>query len=169
MKGEADDSDEFRIEGGNEPEGVNEALKNVDELFPWDLEEEIEKKPELMLLDIREPYEFEAMHIKGAINVPRGILETACDYDYEETVPELVEARDHEIVVICRSGKRSVLAADVMQQMGYRRIRSLKTGMRGWSDYEQEMVDGNNRLVDEDDAIDYFTPKLRPEQLSRKT
>jgi len=146
---------------------ISEALTTVDELFPWDLEEEQRNNPGLLLLDIREPCEFDAMHIRGAINVPRGILETACDYDYEETRPELVEARERDIVVICRSGKRSVLAADVMQQMGYLNIRSLKTGMRGWSDYEQEMVDGNGDLVDEDSAIDYFTPKLRPEQLRK--
>jgi rhodanese-related sulfurtransferase len=147
---------------------INEALKNVDELFPWDLEEKINSNTDILLLDIREPYEFGAMHIKGAFNVPRGILETACDYDYEETVPELVEAREREIVVICRSGKRSVLAADVMQQMGYRKVRSLKTGMRGWRDYEQEMVDAVGEAVDEDAAIEYFTPRLRPEQLSKK-
>jgi len=86
----------------------------------------------------------------------------------EETVPELADARDREIVLICRSGKRSVLAADVMQQMGYKDVKSLKTGMRGWSDYEQDMVDAEGRLVDEDSAIDYFTPKLRPEQLAGK-
>jgi rhodanese-related sulfurtransferase len=147
---------------------INEALQNVDELFPWDLEEKISSNADVLLLDIREPYEFDAMHISGAINVPRGILETACDYDYEETLPELVEARQREIVVICRSGKRSVLAADVMQQMGYARVLSLKTGMRGWSDYEQAMVDADNKPVDEDAAIEYFTPRLRPEQLSRK-
>jgi len=147
---------------------INEALKNVEELFPWDLEEQINNRADLLLLDIREPYEYAAMHIEGALSVPRGILETACDYDYEETVPELVEARGREIVVICRSGKRSVLAADVMRQMGFRRVRSLKTGMRGWSDYEQAMVDAGGKTVDEDTAIEYFTPKLRPEQLSRK-
>lgn len=147
---------------------ITEALQTVEELFPWDLEEALQNNPDLLLLDIREPYEFDAMHIKGAINVPRGILETACDYNYEETRPELVAARERDIIVICRSGKRSVLAADVMQQMGYRKIRSLKTGMRGWSDYEQEMIDGTGNPVDEDSAIDYFTPKLRPEQLSRK-
>ncbi|MEN8760938.1 MAG: rhodanese-like domain-containing protein [Thiogranum sp.] len=147
---------------------INEALKNVDELFPWDLEEVIENKADMLLLDIREPYEFDAMHIKDAINVPRGVLETACDYDYEETVPELVESREREIIVICRSGKRSILAADVMQQMGYTKVRSLKTGMRGWSDYEQAMVDRDGNAVDEDAAIEYFTPKLRPEQLSKQ-
>lgn len=146
---------------------IAEALKTVDELFPWDLQEELQNNPDILLLDIREPYEFDAMHIKGATNVPRGVLETACDYNYEETNPDLVEARERNIVVICRSGKRSVLAADVMQQMGYRQIRSLKTGMLGWSDYEQEMVNGNGEPIDEDSAIDYFTPKLRPEQLSK--
>ena len=146
---------------------IAEALKTVNELFPWDLQEELQNNPDLLLLDIREPYEFDAMHIEDAINVPRGILETACDYNYEETRPELVEARERAIVVICRSGKRSVLAADVMQQMGYRKTRSLKTGMLGWSDYEQAMVDGDGNPVDEDSAIDYFTPKLRPEQLSK--
>jgi rhodanese-related sulfurtransferase len=147
---------------------VDESLEQIEELCPWHLEELIQNQRDLLLLDIREPYEFAAMHIRNSLNVPRGVLESACEYDYEETVPDLVEARERDIVVICRSGKRSVLAADVMQKMGYTKVRSLKTGLRGWSDYEQEMVDLDGRPVDEDTAIDYFTPKLRPEQLSRK-
>jgi rhodanese-related sulfurtransferase len=147
---------------------INEALQRVAELFPWDLTEVLSERPDILLVDIREPYEYDAMHIDGALNVPRGILETACEYDYEETLPELADAREREIVLICRSGKRSILAADVMQEMGYKNVKSLKTGMRGWSDYEQDMVDGEGRLVDEDTAIDYFTTRLRPEQLSKK-
>ena len=147
---------------------VDAALQRVEELFPWDLEEETSNNPDLMLLDIREPYEYDAMHIQGALNVPRGILETSCEFDYEETVPELASARERDIIVICRSGKRSALAADIMQQMGYKKVKSLKTGMRGWSDYEQDMVNGDGNLVDEDTAIDFFTPKLLPEQMSKK-
>ena len=146
---------------------INEALKHVEEIFPWDLADALQKNPGPILLDVREPYEFDAMHIQGALNVPRGILETACEYNYEETVPELVEAREQEIVVICRSGKRSVLVAEVMQQMGYRNVKSLKTGMRGWSDDDQEMVDADGKPVDEDSAIEYFTPRLRPEQMKQ--
>jgi rhodanese-related sulfurtransferase len=145
---------------------VAESLQNVDEIFPWDLEEKLDGDLKPLLLDVREPYEFEAMHIKGALNVPRGILETACEYDYEDTVPELVEARDKEIIVICRSGNRSVFAAEIMQQMGYKNVVSLKTGMRGWSDYEQLMVDKDGKEVDEDEAIEFFTTRLRPEQMS---
>ncbi len=146
---------------------VAESAENVTEIFPWDLEDRLDNPP--MLLDIREPYEFDAMHVKGSLNVPRGILENACEYDFEETVPELVEARDKEIVVICRSGNRSIFAAEVMQKMGYRNVVSLKTGLRGWVDYELPLVDANGQEVDEDAADDYFTPKLRPEQMSPKS
>ena len=145
---------------------VAETAKKVNEIFPWDLEEKLNENPELLLLDIREPYEFDAMHIKNAISVPRGVLETACEYDFEETVPELVEARDKEIIVICRSGNRSIFACDVMQQLGYTNVHSLKTGLRGWSDYEQPLYDKDEREVDEDEAIDYFTSKVSPEQMS---
>ncbi len=144
---------------------VAETAERVNELFPWDLEEIMQER-EVMVLDVREPYEFEAMHIAGSLNVPRGVLETACEYDYEETLPELVAARDKEIIVVCRSGNRSVFVCDVMQQMGYTNVSSLKTGLRGWADYEQPMVTLNGESVSEDEADDFFAPNLRPEQLS---
>lgn len=147
---------------------VAESAKNVTEIFPWDLEERFLQNPSLLLLDIREPYEFAAMHIKGSINVPRGVLETACEYDYEETVAQLVEARDKEVIVACRSGNRSIFACEVMQKMGYTNVVSLKTGLRGWSDYEQALFDKDGNEVDEDNAIDYFTSNIREDQMAPK-
>ena len=145
---------------------VNEQLDAVQEVFPWDVEERLDKGDAPMLLDIREESEFSAMRIAGSLNVPRGILESACEYDYEETVKELVEARDREIVIICRSGNRSVLAAVTMQMMGYNRVASLKTGLRGWNDYELELVDAAGITVNIDQADEYFTTHLRPDQMS---
>lgn len=147
---------------------INASLPNIKEIFPWDLIDRMEKNPELLLLDIREPYEFDAMHIQGSLNVPRGILETACEYNYEETVPELVKARDREVIVICRSGNRSVLAAEVMQEMGYQNAVSLKTGLRGWNDFEQPLVDKEDQTVDIDTADEYFTSRVRPDQMAPK-
>ena len=143
---------------------VAETAERVNELFPWDLEEILQKR-EVILLDVREPIEYEAMHIAGSINVPRGVLETACEYDYEETIPELVEARDKEIIVVCRSGNRSVFVCDIMQQMGYRSVSSLKTGLRGWFDYELPLYDADNNEVDEDTADEYFSKGPRPVQM----
>ena len=145
---------------------VAESAKNVTEIFPWDLEERFEENPNLLLLDIREPYEFEAMHIKSSLNVPRGVVETACEWDYEETVPQLVEARDKEVIVACRSGNRSVFVCEIMQLMGYTNVASLKTGLRGWSDYEQALFDKDENEVDEDTAIDYFTSSIREDQMA---
>ena len=144
---------------------VSECLTDVREIMPWDLEERLASNPDLLVIDVREPYEFDAMHIAGSLNVPRGILESACEWEYEETMPELVRARDREVVVVCRSGYRSVLAAHSMQLLGYRNVASLKTGLRGWKDYEQPLVDGQERDVDLDEADDYFTPRLREDQL----
>lgn len=143
---------------------IDECLNSVGEIFPWDLQEKLETSDELILLDIREPYEFETMRIENSINVPRGILEQSCEWDYEETLPDLVNAREQEIVLICRSGNRSVLAAYTMQQMGYQNVVSLKTGLKGWNDYEQPLVNDENKPVDIDDADEYFTSKVRPEQ-----
>jgi rhodanese-related sulfurtransferase len=143
---------------------VNDCLPHITEVFPWDLIEELDSKPELLLVDINEPYEFDRAHIPKSVNVPRGILESACDYDFEETVPELAGGRDRDIVVICRSGRRSALAAYTMQQMGFSCVRSLKTGLRGWNDDEYPLEDGAGNAVDPDEAEDYFTPRLRPEQ-----
>ena len=144
---------------------ITACLPQVPEILPWDLRERLDQSSDLILLDVREPYEFTAMRIAGSLNVPRGILESACEYGYEETVPELVTAREREIVVICRSGFRSVLSAFNMQLMGYTKVCSLKTGLRGWNDFEQPLINSERALVDVDDADEYFRPKLRVEQM----
>jgi len=147
---------------------VADCLKTVQEIFPWDLQKCLETEQSPMLLDIREPYEFEAFHIKNAINVPRGILEAACDYGYDETVPELVRGRENDIIVICRSGNRSILAAHTMQMMGYQSVKSLKTGVKGWNDYELPLFDINKQIVDIDEADAMLLPNLKPEQMPPK-
>lgn len=145
---------------------VQEALEQVPEFMPWDLEERLAAEDgRLLLLDVREPAEYDAMHIAGSLNVPRGVLESACEWGYEETVPELVQARDRTVVVICRSGNRSALAGDVMRRMGYADVVSLKTGLRGWNDFEQPLVGKDGREIDIDDADEYFAPRVSPEQM----
>jgi len=144
---------------------IADTLKSVDEVFPWDLEKVMTNPSRPLLVDIREPYEFEALHIEGSMNVPRGVLEPACDYGYDETKPALVSARDKDVVVICRSGHRSVLAAYTMQQMGFRSVKSLKTGVKGWNDYELPLKDRRGQAVDVDEADAVLTPHLKPEQM----
>lgn len=144
---------------------VSECLPKISEKFPWDIAEKPDRVSPPLIIDVREPAEFEAMRIEGSLNVPRGILESACDYGYEETVPELAGAREREIVIVCRSGSRSALAAFTMHLMGYRQVVSMKTGLRGWNDYELPLVDNTGKTVAVDQADNFFTTKLKPEQL----
>lgn len=147
---------------------VIKALKSVDELMPWDLEEEINKGEPLIILDIREQDEFDMMHIKGALHVPRGRLEGACVWNYDDTEPVLASSRNQDIVVVCRSGNRSALAALTMQQMGFKNVRSLKLGIKGWNDNDMEMIDKNGKIVDIDQADEWLNKavpehKLKPQ------
>lgn len=144
---------------------VDDVLPHIQEIFPWDLDERIKDNPEILLIDITEPREYNTLHIPNAINVPRGILEAASDWGYEDTVPELAAGREQEVILICRSGNRSALAAYNLQLMGFTNIASLKTGLRGWFDYELPLHDGNGNLVDEDSGDAYFSKEPRTDQL----
>lgn len=144
---------------------VAEQAKSVVEIMPWDLEARLQATSKPLLLDVREPGEFDAMHIEGAINIPRGILEAACEYNYDETEPVLVTARNKAVVVICRSGNRSVLADFTLQYSGFKKVVSLKTGMRGWNDYEQPMIDGAGNPVEIERADTFFESTLREDQI----
>ena len=145
---------------------ISDILPKIKELFPWDLEDLLENNSDILLVDIREIDEFEGAYIKGSLHVPRGILEAACDWGYSDTIPELVKARDRPVVVICRSGNRSALAAFTMQLMGYTNVTSLKTGVKGWNDSDFPLVNKKGEAVDPDWADDFLNPTVREDQLS---
>ena len=147
---------------------VVEAQARVREVTPWDFGRRYQAGDVPLLLDVREPAEFAALHIPGSINVPRGILEQSCEWDYDETVPPLAGGREHEIVVICRSGKRSALAADMMQRMGFAKVVSLKLGIRGWNDAELPLRNSDGQAVDADTGDELLASHVRPEQLRQR-
>ncbi len=144
---------------------LKEAGTRVGELLPWDLEAELNSEQPPLILDVREPEEYTRMHIPGSIHIPRGQLETACEWGFDETIPELVEARNRPIVVVCRSGHRSLFAADRLHEMGYQNVRSLRTGLRGWNEYDQPLNSMNGEAIDPEAGDEFFASKVRPEQM----
>jgi rhodanese-related sulfurtransferase len=139
---------------------VLQIAPEVKELFPWDIEEQQQENSDILFLDVRENQEYDTMHIENSLHVPRGILETAVEWDHEETEPELVEARERQIIVVCRSGSRSIFAAYTLQQMGYNNVSSLKTGLRGWNEYDLPLVDIEGNPIDPELGDKYFANKL---------
>jgi len=78
-----------------------------------------------LLLDVREPAEWEAARIEGARLVPLGQLEAR--------LGELGEWRQRRVVVHCRSGARSARAAKLLQEHGFADVWNLAGGIQAWS------------------------------------
>ncbi|MBW3643665.1 MAG: ThiF family adenylyltransferase, partial [Actinobacteria bacterium] len=79
-----------------------------------------------VVLDVREPDEFEQGALPGAVHIPRGHLES----QIENRVP----GRDVPIVVHCAGGTRSAFAAETLAQLGYTDVVSMAGGFNRWKD-----------------------------------
>jgi rhodanese-related sulfurtransferase len=86
-----------------------------------------------LILDVREPAELETGgRIAGALNIPRGILETRADATAQTAEARLTEARSSgRVHVLCASGGRAALAADTLRRMGYD-ADLIEGGIGGW-------------------------------------
>lgn len=97
-----------------------------------------------VVLDVREPDEFEQGALDGVVHIPRGHLEAQ--------VEQRIQDHDAEIIVYCAGGVRSAFAAQTLGELGYTDVMSMDGGFGKWKD------EGRN----------WVTPKtLSPEQRNR--
>jgi glyoxylase-like metal-dependent hydrolase (beta-lactamase superfamily II)/rhodanese-related sulfurtransferase len=80
----------------------------------------------IVLVDTREESEFAAGHIENALLLPRGVLEFKIG-----GVPELAD-KSKAVLIYCRTGGRSAMAAQTMQQLGYQNVLSMAGGFEAW-------------------------------------
>src|SRR5207244_2288201 len=78
----------------------------------------------LVLLDVREPGAFRALHLPHALNIPRGELELRADRELPDPTAR--------ILTYCQLGKVSTLAAYTLRTMGYQRAVALDGGLDAW-------------------------------------
>jgi rhodanese-related sulfurtransferase len=76
-----------------------------------------------VLVDVREPWEFDLCRIEGSLLVPLGELPRRVD--------EL--PRDRSLVMVCHTGRRSQNAAMFLAQAGFTDVQNLKGGVEGWA------------------------------------
>lgn len=77
-----------------------------------------------LVLDVREPDEFAGGAIEGALHTPRGLV--------EKLAADLLPDLDAPVAIVCGTGHRAVLVADVLQQLGYTRVSYLEGGLAAW-------------------------------------
>ncbi len=97
--------------------------KNNPEITPLELKKMIDKKKHFTLIDVRDPHEYQICRIEGSILMPLSQLASHVNR-LDQT---------GEIIAHCYSGKRSLDAVKVLNNLGFHRVRSLKGGIKAWS------------------------------------
>ncbi len=99
------------------------------EISPEEVKLRLKGGETFTLLDVREPWEFEAAHIAGATLIPMGDVPSRA---HQELDPE------EHIVVVCHHGVRSLNVATWLRQQGFEKAQSMRGGIDAWS----RQVDG---------------------------
>lgn len=84
----------------------------------------VKRKAPVVLLDVREPDEFAEVNIEGSTLLPLSQLRS----DFQK----LAISKDQQIICVCRSGRRSSLAAEFLRSQGYQAV-NMEGGMRDWT------------------------------------
>jgi phage shock protein E len=82
------------------------------------------KDANVVVLDVRSLGEYEAGHVPGAKHVPHDVL--------AKRLEELAAARNQEVVVYCRSGRRAALAEEVLRGAGFGKVTHLEGDFTAW-------------------------------------
>ena len=88
--------------------------------------DELRKEPGAVVIDVREPDEYEQGAIPGALHIPRGQLES--------NIEGRVSDRDTPLIVHCAGGTRSAFAAKSLAELGYTNVVSMAGGFNKWKD-----------------------------------
>jgi rhodanese-related sulfurtransferase len=88
------------------------------------------------VIDVREPAEYAEGHLPGAVNLPRGVLEFQVDGHpaVATGADQNLSHRRAPVILYCRTGGRSALAAEALKRLGFDRPLSLAGGWLRWVD-----------------------------------
>ena len=121
---------------------VGEAKQRIENLTVDQVAAEL-AQGDTVLVDVREPDErVQNGVIPGAVHAPRGMLEFYADPTSPYHRPEFDP--DRRIVLHCAAGSRSALAADTLQQMGYRNVAHMEGGFRAWKEAGQTVEEARS-------------------------
>ena len=111
---------------------VQEARQRIREVKVDDVRKKLEGNHPVVLVDVREDSEWAKGHLPKAIHLGRGVI--------ERDAGKLLPDAGAEIVCYCGGGSRSALAADTLQQMGYKDVYSMDGGFGAWCESGLEVV-----------------------------
>lgn len=105
-------------------EMVAKAKNSIKKVSAAEVKAMIDKKDKLILLDVRDPQEFAAGHLPGAINISRGTLEFV--------VFNKIQDQNAKIIVYCKTAARSALATKTLNDLGYKNAVLMDVSFEDW-------------------------------------
>ncbi|MEA3413374.1 MAG: rhodanese-like domain-containing protein [Pseudomonadota bacterium] len=108
---------------------VDEARRNIRTVDIEPFKKVWDRKDYDLLVDVREPREYQAVHIPGAINVPRGVIEFAI---WKHVGFPAATHYGIRAYLYCLSGKRCALATRSLQDLGFTNLTSVNMHFREW-------------------------------------
>jgi len=139
----------------NVDELIAEVSPNVTEITVADLHQLFDDGEIVVLIDVREPNEFNPGYIPGAVNIPRGLIEfNVLKDEFWENQFLYPPLKTDLIVVYCKKGYRGLLTADVLQKFGFENVRWLKGGFKAWElAYPQEQLKNLEQVHDTGEEV----------------
>ncbi|MDQ2629788.1 MAG: rhodanese-like domain-containing protein, partial [Actinomycetota bacterium] len=125
-----------------------EGVQTIEEIEPFEATEEI-NGGDVVLIDTREPHEYQEAHLEGGKLVPPGLL--------ADEIATAAPDKSARTILYCRSGNRSAIAAAQLQRLGYENVASMSGGILQWQEQGLPVV-----------AAHGMTPEQR-ERYSRHT
>ena len=110
-------------------EKVQAAQKQIKMIGPDDYRKIVSNLGETLIVDVREPQEFAAGHVPGAINIPRGVLEFKI---WNHVGYPTGTRMDQPIVLQCQSGNRASLAAQALTELGFTKTSAVVMSLDEW-------------------------------------
>lgn len=95
----------------------------IEDISVINLKKRLDSGESINLIDVRETFEYEEFHLNGKL-IPLGELPSRLE--------EIAHLKEEEVIVHCRSGKRSQTAQQFLLQMGFKNVRNLLGGVLDW-------------------------------------
>ena len=127
-------------------------IQTIEEIEPFEAAEEIEGG-DVVLIDTREPHEYQEAHLENGKLVPPGLLGD----EIAETAPD----KSARTILYCRSGNRSAIAAAQLEGLGYEDVASMAGGILAWQEQGLPVVSTSGMTAEQRDRYSRHT--LLPE------
>ena len=108
---------------------VETAQKQVKTIGMEEYRKLVENPGAALIVDVREPHEYAAGHVPGAINIPRGLIQSQI---WNHVGPSDKADMERPVILQCQSGRRATLAAQSLQDLGFTQTTAVIMNLDDW-------------------------------------